>query len=112
VGPGAVLAKFVHRLRPAELQIYSYAFYALVFALAGGLLGLFEPVGDAGLKMRMVALEVAAIFLGAVGLELVLMRVAQRAVSPGNLALSVALGLAGLWWAKADGRGLSRARTL
>jgi glycopeptide antibiotics resistance protein len=111
VGPGAVLAKFVHRLRPAELQIYSYAFYALVFALAGGLLGLFEPVGDAGLKMRMVALEVAAIFLGAVGLELILMRVAQRAVSPGNLALSVALGFAGLWWAKADGRGLSRART-
>ena len=110
VGPGAALARFIHRLRPAELAGYSLAFYALVFAVAGALLGLFEPSGGAALRARMVGLEIAAIFLGALGLELVLVQVTGRTISPENLALSVVLGLAGLWWANADGRGSRRVR--
>jgi glycopeptide antibiotics resistance protein len=102
VGPGSGLARLIHRLKPGELGGYNYAFYALVFCVAGALLGLFEPNGDSRLKLRMMALEVAAIVLGALILELVLVRVTGRNISGGNLALSVGLGLATLFWAHSD----------
>ncbi|HEY0701870.1 MAG TPA: VanZ family protein [Candidatus Acidoferrales bacterium] len=106
VGPGASLARLIHRLKPSELAIYNYAFYALVFAVAGGLLGLFEPRGDSRSKLRMVVLEVAAIVIGALILELILVGVTGRTISRANLALSMVLGLAGLLWAHADGERL------
>ena len=102
VGPGAGLARLIHRLKPGELGGYNYGFYALVFCVAGALLGLFAPTGDSRLKLRMVVLEAAAIALGALILELVLVRVTGRNISQGNLVLSVVLGLAALLWARSD----------
>jgi VanZ family protein len=102
VGPGAGLARLVHRLKPGELEGYNYAFYALVFGVAGILLGLFEPAGDSRLKSRMVVLGVGAIVLGALALELVLVQVTGRTISRGNFILSISLGFAGLLWAHAD----------
>jgi VanZ family protein len=103
-GPGAVMARLIRKIRPAELEIYNYAFYALVFFLGGAALGLFEPRGDSRLKAIMVMLELAAIVAGALGLELTLITVTGRAFSRESLALSVVLGVAGLLWAQADKR--------
>ena len=109
VGPGAGLARLIHRLKPGELGGYNYGFYALVFFVAGALLGLFAPTGDSSLKLRIVVLEAAAIVLGALILELVLVRVTGRTISRGNLVLSVVLGLAALLWAHSD-KQISRGR--
>src|SRR3984957_8981933 len=108
VGPGAGLARLIHRLRPGELGGYNYAFYALVFFLGGALLGLFGPGGVRRINLRVAVWEVSAMVAGALGLELTLVKVTGRAVSPETLALSVFLGLAGLMWAWADRRAAWR----
>ena len=108
VGPGAGLARLIHRLRPGELGGYNYAFYALVFFLGGALLGLFGPGGIRRINLRVAVWEVSAMVAGALGLELTLVKVTGRAVSPETLALSVFLGLAGLMWAWADRRAAWR----
>jgi glycopeptide antibiotics resistance protein len=104
VGPGAGLARLIHRLRPGELGGYNYAFYALVFVLGGALLSLFGPHGDRRINVKVLVWEVPVIVAGALGLEWILVKVTGRAVSQETLTLSVLLAFAGLMWGWADRR--------
>jgi glycopeptide antibiotics resistance protein len=112
VGPGPALAKLLRKIRPAELELYTYAFYALVFLLGGVLMGLLEPKSAATSRAAIVTVEAVGIGVAAVILEVILVKVTGKTFSWQFLALAIVLGLAGLWWANADGRAALGERAL
>ncbi len=112
VGPGPALAKLLRKIRPAELELYTYAFYTLIFLLAGGSMGLFEPRSAAISHAAMVTIEILGIGAAATALELILVQVTGKTFSWEFFTLAIVLGLAGLCWANADGRSGLRGRAL
>ncbi|MFZ1974496.1 MAG: VanZ family protein [Candidatus Acidiferrales bacterium] len=101
LGPGAALAIFVRKIKPAELNGYNYIFYALVFFPGGALLGIAArrlPLN----RMASYMIFGAVILVIPLLMELVLVRVSGRVFSPPNVALSVVLVIAGIVWTNAD----------
>jgi glycopeptide antibiotics resistance protein len=102
LGPGSVLARIIRRVKAAELEGYDLIFYAMVFCVAGALLGFSAPYRSLPPRMADLVLSLLAFCATAVLLELILSWVSGRAFAPGNIALSVGLGIAGLLWSVAD----------
>ena len=102
LGPGAALARTIRRVKPSELEGYNIIFYAIIFFTAGAFAGFsafFRRVrfGVPALRCSLLALCLAALVL-----ECILVRISGRVFSPGNAALSAALGIAGYLWSMAD----------
>jgi hypothetical protein len=108
LGPGAVMAELIRRIRPGELEGYNYAFYALIFCVSGAILGFAKmPNGRAAKKSALVTMMLTipgAAFL----LELILVKVSGRPLSVANVFLSFSLGFAGYAWSRTDERWESR----
>ncbi len=102
LGPGSVLARIIRRVKAAELKGYDLIFYVMVFCVAGALLGFSAPYRSLPPRMADLVLSLLAFCATAVLLELILKWVSGRAFAPGNIALSVGLGIAGLLWSVAD----------
>ncbi len=99
--PGAPLAQLVRHIKTAELEGYTYIYYALVFVPFGVLLGVVvRPVNPWNVT-KVLVLTIAPI-LPAVCLELLLVRVSGRAVSLGNVLLSVLFAIGGALWINLD----------
>jgi glycopeptide antibiotics resistance protein len=101
LGPGTALAKFVRRVKTAELEGYNYIFYVFVFCGAGAILGL------AG--RNLTPLNFSARFWLAVGflaspiiLEWILISTSGRTFSVDYLGLSVLLAVASFLWMNSD----------
>ncbi len=105
LGPGSVLARIVRRIKPAELGGYNIVFYAIVFFMAGALLGSSAPCRGRRPNMATLFLSLGAFCVTAMILEFILRWVSGRTFSPGNVALSVALGIAGFLWSITDNDG-------
>jgi glycopeptide antibiotics resistance protein len=101
LGPGTVLARLVHTVRPAELEGYNDIYYALVFFPAGIILGLAGPrirLSNLAVLLALALGSLSAVFL----LEFVLVRVSGRPISTWNLLLSFSLLVAGYLWFRSD----------
>jgi len=100
VGAGAALARFVRRVKMRELKGYKYVFYALVFIPVGCLLGfVWRTTTRPRIGLLLLALGLA---LPTVVFEIALVHVSGRAVSFGNIWLSILLGASGSIWINAD----------
>jgi len=102
LGPGAVMARLIHTIRPSELTGFSYFFYAMIFLAGGALFGLLDVPRVAVTGMRFFLLAIAALLLLSFVLDFILVGVSGRPLSFGHVALSCVLGIAGYLWAKAD----------
>jgi VanZ family protein len=108
LGPGTALARVIRRIRPSELDGYHDVYYALVFFPAGAILGLFARnvrAHNAGAWVSFILLLIVPPLL----FECLLIAVSGRSLSPGSLALSMALSAGGALWTNADGRPQTRA---
>ena len=102
LGPGAALAGFLRRLKPAELSAYSSVYYALVFFPAGILLGLAArrlTRRDWGGWLVLGANWLVPPWI----LECLLVWASRRPVHLQFAALSLALAAGGALWINADG---------
>jgi hypothetical protein len=97
LGPGPALARYIRRIKPAELEGYADIYYALIFFPAGVLLGLASRKAEShgiGDWLLFGVLLVAPPWL----LEVLLTRTSGRAFHAGNAVLSLALSIAGALW--------------
>lgn len=101
-GPGAALARVIRRVKPSELEGYNIIFYAMVFFTSGALLGFSAFFRRIQCSVPALLSALLALCLATLILEFILVRVSGRIFSPGNIALSVALGIAGYLWSTAD----------
>lgn len=101
--PGAGLVHLFLRIRTPDLEGYRYGYYACVFLPLGALLGIAARERVQTKRARVVVLPAFAL-ISAVALELALMHVTARSLSPGNVVLSLVLLLAGSLWVNADSR--------
>lgn len=102
LGPGSALARIIRRIKPAEIKGYNIVFYAMVFFVAGAIVSSFALYRGPRPSLGALLIALLAFFLAAAALELILLGVSGRIFSPGNIALSVALGIAGAVWSVAD----------
>jgi glycopeptide antibiotics resistance protein len=102
LGPGSVLARIVRRVKPAELEGYSLIFYAMAFWVGGALLGFSAPYRSSRPNIAVLFFSLLAFCAAAMTLEFILRWVSGRVFSSGNVALSVALGIAGFLWSIVD----------
>jgi VanZ like family len=101
-GPGTSLAKLVHRGRTSELIGYRYVFYAIVFWPAGCFLGLASR--KLVLPVSRFLLMILGTLLPSFFFEILIVRLSGRPISPGSVALSAILILAGSLWVNSDGK--------
>jgi VanZ like family len=97
LGPGTVLTRLIRRVKPAELEACRYAYYGLVFFPAGILLGI-TARNNRGRTMGLLLARVALILVPAGALELLLVHVSGRGMTPSGVLLSMAFGIAGMCW--------------
>ena len=102
LGPSTALAKVIRRVRPSELEGYRYVFYALMFFPAGIFLE-FARRREAARQAPRRALLFLAILAPCALVEITFVYVSGRAMSLGNIVLSILLMLAGGLWLNADG---------
>ena len=102
LGPGAALGRIIRRVKPSELEGYNIIFYAIVFFIAGALLGFSAFFRRIRLALPALLFSLFALCLAALILEFILARTSGRIFSSANVALSVALGIAGYLWSMAD----------
>ena len=102
LGPGAALGRIIRRVKPSELEGYNIIFYAIVFFTAGAFLGFSVFFRRIRFGVAALVLSLFALCLAALILECILVQVSGRVFSPGNVALSAALGIAGYLWSRAD----------
>ena len=101
LGPGAVLAYVVRRIKPSELDGYHDIYYALVFFPAGIALGIFARAAQGAGWQLGCSLRLGLSFPPLL-LEYLLIAVSRRTFLPGNLVLSAALSVFGALWINAD----------
>jgi VanZ like family len=101
LGPGAVLAHAIRRIKPNELDGYHDIYYALVFFPAGIALGIFARAAR-GRRMAAWLFIAPWLIVPPLLLEYLLIAVSGRTFSPGNLVLSVGLLVFGALWINAD----------
>jgi glycopeptide antibiotics resistance protein len=101
LGPGAALAVFLRRIKPAELAGYNYIYYALVFFPGGVLLGTAARRLPAG-KLATYLTFGTVILVIPLLLEAVLVWVSGRPFSLANVVLPVVLVFGGSLWINAD----------
>ena len=102
LGPGAAFAELFRRVKQGELNGYKDIYYAAVFLPIGCLLGIAArkvPWRRPGLLIPLGF----SLLLGPVILEGVLARVNGRSFSVANLALSIGMILAGIFWINGHG---------
>jgi VanZ family protein len=109
LGPGAALARIIRRIKTPELELYGYAFYAMVFFPAGCLIGLASRAVAAHGVVRL-SLALSGLVLPSVILEAVLVHASGRAVSFENIVLSILLTASGSLWINADRSSLGALR--
>ena len=97
LGPAAALAKLIRRIKTPELEGYQYVFYALVFFPAGCLIGLVWSSMPTH-RIGRIPLLLLGLILSAVIFEAVLAHMTGRAVSPGNISLSILFAASGSLW--------------
>lgn len=103
LSPGVGLVHLFLRIRTPDLEGYRYGYYACVFLPLGALLGI-AARGRVQTKPARVVILAAFALISAVALELALMRVTARSLSPGNVVLSLVLLLVGSLWVNVDSR--------
>ena len=108
LGPGAVLAHVIRRIKPSELDGYHDIYYALVFLPAGLALGIVARAGQ-GHRMAAWLFLGLALIVPSLLLECLLIAVSGRTFSPGSVFLAVALMTFGAVWINADGPRQRRA---
>jgi hypothetical protein len=99
LGPGALLARTIRRVKPPELEGYGYIFYALVFFGGGALMG-FSAFAQRSVRNRVYLLF--ALGLSAIVLEGMLVWVSGKVFSLGDVVLSILFGIAGVLWSSSD----------
>jgi VanZ family protein len=99
--PGASLAQLIRHIKTAELEGYTYIYYALIFIPGGVLLAIAVRQITSWNVVRVLVLAIA-IASPPILLEILLVHVSGRGFSLGNTCLSILLGLAGLKWVDAD----------
>jgi len=112
LGPGALMAQNIRRIRPSELEGYSYTFYAFVFFVSGAMVGLLRPRGDTEITPHTFVAIILALLAMAFLLEFVLVCVSGRSMSFSHVELSFVLGIAGYLWAETDGPFVVRRRSM
>lgn len=100
-GPGVALARYIRRVKAAELKGYDYVLYASIFFPAGGLLGFAWRRSNAFRIVRLCFLA-SGFLLPAVVLEWVLADASGRAMSLHNIWFSALLAVAASLWINAD----------
>ena len=105
LSPGAGIMRRILSIRTADLNGAVVVYETLVFLPAGLLIGL-EAGKPAASRFSTVWMLTLGLLLPAALLELLLVEVSGRGVWPGNIALSIAVGLAGVLLMNADGRHL------
>jgi VanZ like family len=101
LGPGTGLARIVRRVRPVELDGYTFIYYSFVFFVPGILLGMIATrTGPSYVLLFLFVLF--GFLLPPVLFELVLAWVSGRPLSVGLMALSLLLTVAGSLWINAD----------
>jgi glycopeptide antibiotics resistance protein len=100
LSPGAGLARFVRRIRPAELDAYNDIYYFLVFIPAGIFLGIVARKTGNTLT-SFIVLNVEILF-SAVLFEWILASVSGRFLSFGYMIFSCSLVVCGALWMNSD----------
>jgi glycopeptide antibiotics resistance protein len=101
LGPGTSLARLIRRVKPSELVVYKYVYYALLFFTGGILLG----ITCRKLDMKRITTYLplgAALLLPPIFLEIILVHVSGRARSLGDIVLGFCLAVGGSLWINAD----------
>ncbi len=101
LGPPAALARTIRNVKTEELPGYRFIFYAVIFFPAGSLLGLSWRKTSTHPASR-AALVFFGFLLPPLLLELLLVRIAGRALSLENFVLSILFAVAGGLWVNAD----------
>ena len=102
LGPGTALARIIRRVKPAELEAYNLVFYAIIFFVAGTLLGFSVLFREKRTRIAMSFASGLAFCAAAILLELILSWVAGKTFSVSSVGLSLGLGIAGVLWSLAD----------
>jgi VanZ family protein len=102
LGPGAVLAQRVRRIKTNELRGYRYIYYALMFLPAGCLLG-FARRDKFKSSPGWLLFMVVGYCLPPVLLEVLLVRVGGQMLSPRNIGLALLITCAGSVWINLGG---------
>ena len=99
LGPGALVGRFVHDVRPSALDLYACGYYFAVF-FAGGIL---TGIAARNIQPRRprIAFLTLGILIPALLLEFTLVGVSGRSISFGFTAFSIAVGIAGAVWINA-----------
>lgn len=101
LGPGTALAHLIRNVKPGELEVYRYVYYALLFFPGGILLGI--TARNRNLHEITIMLCMAAGFLLPPVLhEMILVHVTGRTVSFAGIALAFCLVVGGGLWINAD----------
>ena len=101
LGPGTGLARFLRRVRTSELEGYDYLYYCGVFLPGGFLFGMAARRLTSRISGYSLWLAVGFL-LPPLLLELILVRVSARSVSPGHVVFSFLLEVGGSLWINAD----------
>lgn len=101
LGPPAALARTIRNIKAVELPGYRFIFYAVIFFPAGSLLGL-SWRKTTGHPASRAALILFGFLLPPLLLELLLTRIAGRALSFEAVFLSILFAAAGGFWVNAD----------
>jgi VanZ like family len=101
LGPGAGLAQFLLRIKPAELEGCRDIFYLLVFFPAGCLLGLGWRRFASQVGLRLLFFFTGALLLSTL-FEISLTLAAGLSVGVGSIVASALLIFAGIFWVNAD----------
>ncbi|HVB59513.1 MAG TPA: VanZ family protein [Candidatus Acidoferrales bacterium] len=101
LGPGVRLARMVRLVRPLELDGYTFVYNSFVFFVPGALLGIIAR----RIRWRFLPVllfVVSGFLLPSFLFDLILVWVSGRPISPGYIALSLLLMVAGSLWINAD----------
>jgi hypothetical protein len=103
LGPGTGLARLFRRVKTSELEGYHHLYYTGVFLPAGFLLGIAARRQTSRIPGDSLWLFVGLV-LPPLLLELILVQVSGRSVSPRYMIFSLLLAVGGSLWINADRR--------
>jgi hypothetical protein len=102
LGPGTVVGRLVHDVRPSALDLYACGYYFAIFFTGGTLAG----IGARNIhpRQRSLAFLALCLFVPALLLEYILIGVSGRPISWAFTVFSIGVGIAGALWIHTGGQ--------